>query len=161
MNRNIRILILLLSLSSCNVRKEVVSKKGTTKERQRQEGRITIRDTIRFGMEMHRLSTGQTDKEGFVEILPVGPFTYSVADGFHGEAIRVLVQQRDRSEYTGAVDSMESHQGGSTKRMEQQTESDLSIEKEQSDKKVERPIISWITIVLILMAAGWLWLRWK
>lgn len=146
--------MILYSLSSCNAHKKVARKKETTSERQTQEGSVFLKDTIRFDLETHRLATAQSNKERWVEILPIGPFTFSPADGFRGEATRVLVRQKDQQEALNGVDSRKRRKEGSTQRIEQQRERGSSIKKEEQNKEVERPMISWIMILLILIGAG-------
>jgi hypothetical protein len=100
------------------------------------------------------------DNSFSMELWPKGVFTYSAAQGFKGEAEKILISGKTKR---GTASSMQENYSADTKSDQKLTALESTLEKTESNKKVIRHTLSWkiiVAAVLMLALVGWLVIRW-
>jgi hypothetical protein len=95
-----------------------------------------------------------------MQLWPKGVFTYSAAQGFKGEAEKILISGKTKR---GTATSRQENYSAGTKSDQKLTASESTVDKTESSKKETHRTVSWkiiVAAVLMLALVGWLVIRW-
>jgi hypothetical protein len=148
--------ICLTLISACSVFKE--KSFFETDSLQRQNRKATLRQESVSQTKLIQFSSSKDslDRQSFAEIIPKGTFSYSPAQGFSGEAEKVLIRERLKA----------SHRGTGTSKLVQSNKVREAIKKNensrvqirQKKKELRSPGLSWV----YLAGCGLIfWLIWR
>ena len=153
--------ICLVFITACSVFKE--KSFYETDSLQRQEiKRATQSESTAMSQSLRIYSSSDsTDRQSFAEIYPKGAFRYSPAEGFSGDAERLVINERLRSaqERSDALRVMQSTQV--RKAMNEELKSREHTRKKE--KQVRPRNLSWLYLAgcgLIFLGIWWFRSRW-
>jgi len=95
-----------------------------------------------------------------MQLWPKGVFTYSAAQGFKGEAEKILISGKTKR---GTATSRQENYSAGTKSDQKLTASESTVDKTESSKKETHRTVSWkiiVAAILMLALVGWRVISW-
>ncbi len=143
------LLIAASLLTSCTANKKVIKEKETLREQQRLKERVQLAERLQFTTQSHQFDSGWVTNDVVLEIIPIGKFTYSLSEGFQGEASKILVKGKNQQEYLKSLDTEEVKQEDRALSQLLDAESSRSVVNKSTDKSVKRSVVKLVIALLL------------
>jgi|GEM_PF-6390638 len=141
-------------LSSCNTNKMLNKAKETLKEREHRKEELDFARSLAISHQGHDLDSGRITDSMVVEIIPVGPFRYSLSDGFEGKALRIALKGTSQHDYLKTSDNEGNIEKDLTLLLNKEDMRERSLQRKSRDKEVQRsmtrPLVLVIALALLL-----------
>ena len=160
--KNLYWIILLAVCAACSLLKN--SSHEVEREKASAERQSNVAAENKTEAQVHAgsvlLMSDSADNYFSMQLWPKGVFTYSAAQGFKGEAEKVLISGKIKR---GTVTSKQENYSADTKSDQKVTASESAQHKTESSKKEIHRTVSWkiiVAAVMVLALMGWLMIRW-
>jgi cobalamin biosynthesis Mg chelatase CobN len=160
--KNLYWIILLAVCAACSLLKN--SSREVEREKASAEIQSNLAAENKTEAQVHAKSVllinDSADNSFLMELWPKGVFTYSAAQGFKGEAEKVVISGKIKR---GTATSKQVNYSADTKSDQKVTASESAQHKTESNKKEIQRTVSWkiiVAAVLVLALVGCLMIRW-